>query len=190
MELHEAVKKARKQLGLSQQKLAELAGIERKQLSILENGGNVTLATIRKIVAHLPNMEPFTLNGAVGEVFRTMTPEQKVDTVRAGLKAFGAMMQSLLDSLSHGRLPDANNPAVDGASREFYRTLGFTNEEYDREALYASQIPQPKLTKAETAAAVAELVGHLTQLKVEAETADREGEEEAAATEPPEAPAK
>ena len=46
------------------------------------------------------------------------------------------------------------------------------------------------LTKAETAAAVAELVGHLKQLKVEAEKADREGEEEAPATEPPEAPAK
>jgi transcriptional regulator with XRE-family HTH domain len=60
MELHEEVRRARKELGLSQGRLAELCGIQRRQLSILERGGNVTLHTLRKVVRFLPNLEQFT----------------------------------------------------------------------------------------------------------------------------------
>ena len=62
MLLHEAVRKARKDLGLSQQKLADAAGIQRRQLATLEQGGNVTLATVRKVLGQLPNLETFTLD--------------------------------------------------------------------------------------------------------------------------------
>lgn len=60
MELHEEIRRARKDLGLSQDRLAELCGIQRRQLSILERGGNVTLNTLRKVIGFLPNLEDFT----------------------------------------------------------------------------------------------------------------------------------
>jgi transcriptional regulator with XRE-family HTH domain len=60
MELHEEIRRARKDLGLSQDRLAELCGIQRRQLSILERGGNVTLNTLRKVIGFLPNLEEFT----------------------------------------------------------------------------------------------------------------------------------
>ncbi len=60
MELHEEIRRARKDLGLSQDRLAELCGIQRRQLSILERGGNVTINTLRKVISFLPNLEEFT----------------------------------------------------------------------------------------------------------------------------------
>lgn len=60
MELHEEIRRARKDLGLSQDRLAELCGIQRRQLSILERGGNVTLSTLRKVIGFLPNLQEFT----------------------------------------------------------------------------------------------------------------------------------
>ncbi|MGZ5445592.1 MAG: helix-turn-helix domain-containing protein [Thermoanaerobaculia bacterium] len=60
MELHEEIRRARKDLGLSQDRLAELCGIQRRQLSILERGGNVTLNTLRKVIGFLPNLKEFT----------------------------------------------------------------------------------------------------------------------------------
>src|SRR5687767_10047242 len=60
MELHEEIRRARKDLDLSQARLAELCRIQRRQLSILENGGNVTLNTLRKVISFLPNLKEFT----------------------------------------------------------------------------------------------------------------------------------
>ena len=59
-QLHEEIRRARKELGLSQERLAELCGIQRRQLSILERGGNVTLNTLRKVLGFLPNLQQFT----------------------------------------------------------------------------------------------------------------------------------
>jgi transcriptional regulator with XRE-family HTH domain len=60
MELHEEIRRARKELELSQEQLSRLCGIQRRQLSTLERGGNVTLATLRKVLGFLPNLEEFT----------------------------------------------------------------------------------------------------------------------------------
>jgi|SRR6185436_285319 len=60
MELHEEIRRARKDLDLTQGQLAALAGIQRRQLSTLENGGNVTLNTLRRVLAVLPNLQEFT----------------------------------------------------------------------------------------------------------------------------------
>lgn len=60
MELHEEIRRARKELDLSQAQLAALCGIQRRQLSTLERGGNVTLNTVRKVLAFLPNLREFT----------------------------------------------------------------------------------------------------------------------------------
>jgi transcriptional regulator with XRE-family HTH domain len=60
LELHEEIRRARKDLGLSQGQLSDLCGVQRRQLSTLERGGNVTLNTLRKVIGFLPNLEEFT----------------------------------------------------------------------------------------------------------------------------------
>ena len=60
LELHNEIRRARKELGLSQGQLSVLCGIQRRQLSTLERGGNVTLNTLRKVIGFLPNLEEFT----------------------------------------------------------------------------------------------------------------------------------
>jgi transcriptional regulator with XRE-family HTH domain len=60
LELHEEIRRARKDLGLSQAQLSALCGVQRRQLSTLEQGGNVTLNTLRKVIGFLPNLEQFT----------------------------------------------------------------------------------------------------------------------------------
>lgn len=61
--LHEEVREARIAARLTQSALARLAGVPRKQVRVLEEGANVTLATVRKIVAVLPNLKQLTLGG-------------------------------------------------------------------------------------------------------------------------------
>ena len=60
MLLHEELRRAREQIGLTQAQLAALAGIPRNQIVRAEKGENITLDTLRKIVAHLP-VENLTL---------------------------------------------------------------------------------------------------------------------------------
>ena len=55
--LHDDIRAARIRAGLSQNKLAQLAKVPRAQLRKLETGGNVTLVTVEKILAHLPDVE-------------------------------------------------------------------------------------------------------------------------------------
>ena len=62
--LHEAVRRARKERGLTQAALGRLAGVQSKQISTLEQGGNVTLNTLKKILTHLPDLDAFTFNRA------------------------------------------------------------------------------------------------------------------------------
>ena len=59
--LHEQVREARIERGLSQVRLATLAKVPRSQLRKFENGEGVTLTTFLKIIAQLPNLERLTL---------------------------------------------------------------------------------------------------------------------------------
>jgi transcriptional regulator with XRE-family HTH domain len=61
MLLHEQVRDARIAHGLSQVKLAKLAGVPRSQLRNFENGEGITLTTFLKIIGQLPNLERLTL---------------------------------------------------------------------------------------------------------------------------------
>src|SRR5215210_8063346 len=54
MFLHEELRKAREEAGLTQAQLAKLAGIPRNQIVRAEKGDNITLDTLRTIAAHLP----------------------------------------------------------------------------------------------------------------------------------------
>lgn len=61
--LQDEIREARVRSGLSQVKLAELAGVPRTQLRKLENGQNVTLETLMKILAALPDLQRVTVSG-------------------------------------------------------------------------------------------------------------------------------
>lgn len=98
MLLHEAVRRARQELELSQVKLAERAGIQRRQLATLEKGGNVTLATLRKVIAHLPNLESFTLdtvNVNVNSVPMRLDQEKWLEAIQAISGVFNALAESI-----------------------------------------------------------------------------------------------
>jgi len=66
--LHEEVKRARIEAGLSQAEVARRTGVRRKQVQQLESGANVTLATIRQILPALPNLKRVTPGGVEIEV--------------------------------------------------------------------------------------------------------------------------
>ena len=68
MSLPEAVRRARNELGLSPAALASLAGLQRNSVCALENGGNVTIETVRRVLRHLPNLQTFILETAIVEV--------------------------------------------------------------------------------------------------------------------------
>lgn len=101
MELNDAVKKARKELGLSQQKLAEMAGIQRRQLATLESGGNVTLATIRKVIAQLPNLGSFAVDAV--RISPGRTPRTLSDSiVTLALATYSAVLTKIGNNLLNG----------------------------------------------------------------------------------------
>lgn len=62
--LHEQVRQARVDHGLTQSELARRAGIPRDRLRQFENGENITVETLMKILGQLPNLKAVSL-GAV-----------------------------------------------------------------------------------------------------------------------------
>lgn len=112
MLLHEAVKAARKELSLSQKKLAELAGIQRRQLATLESGGNVTLATVRKVIAQLPNLQSFTLDSI--RVTTSAGPALKAaeDLLWKATALYSAAMAKLAERLHEGVYPSGEDMAA------------------------------------------------------------------------------
>lgn len=51
------------ELGLSRAELATRAGLPRERIRKLETGGNVTVETLTKVVAQLPNLRTLNLEG-------------------------------------------------------------------------------------------------------------------------------
>jgi Predicted transcriptional regulator with C-terminal CBS domains len=170
MDLHEAIRKARIELKLTQKQLADLAGIERKQLSTLERGGNVTLATVRKVVAHLPNMQPFTF----GQVFDTVAPamprKQQEEMVRKVMVAYGVALEQMMTILVSGKLPNEDDyKRFEDAHRAFQKSIGLTDEEYDRgQAETRAQNEGKRLTRAEAAETIALIQASIAKLSLNA----------------------
>lgn len=80
--LQNEIRQARIDLGLSQAELARVAGVPRERLRQLETGGNVTLETLQKVLAQLPNLKTITLGatelqtrGATGAEVRDVLAE-------------------------------------------------------------------------------------------------------------------
>src|SRR5688572_5667378 len=102
MQLNEAIRAARIDLGLSQKKLAEMAGVQRRQLATMEQGGNVTLKTLRKVLVHLPNLTKFSLDAVEGAVEREpSTPNHKHQAFVLGTDLM-MMIQSMLITINSG----------------------------------------------------------------------------------------
>lgn len=60
--LHEQVREARIERGLSQVQLAKMSGVPRSQLRKFENGEGITMTTFYKIIAQLPNLQNLTID--------------------------------------------------------------------------------------------------------------------------------
>jgi transcriptional regulator with XRE-family HTH domain len=84
--LHQELRRAREKAGLSQQALADRAGIPRNQVVRAERGENITIDTLRKIAAHLPVTELTLLD----------TTGLRVDIVADPEKLFLASLENVL----------------------------------------------------------------------------------------------
>lgn len=84
--LHDELRRAREKAGLSQQALADRAGIPRNQIVRAERGENITVDTLRKIAAHLP----------VSELTLLDTTGFRVDIVAEPEKLFFAAIENVL----------------------------------------------------------------------------------------------
>ena len=84
--LNEDVRAARLEAGLTISDVAKRANVHRKLVYQLENGENVTLETIRKIVAVIPNLKQTTIGGL------------KVTVANADLDAAQEAARDLLDA--------------------------------------------------------------------------------------------
>lgn len=84
--LHEELRRAREAAGLSQQALANLAGIPRNQVVRAERGDNITIDTLRKIAAHV----------GVTELTLLDTTGLRVDIIADPEKLFLGAMENVL----------------------------------------------------------------------------------------------
>jgi DNA-binding XRE family transcriptional regulator len=77
MLMHDQLRLAREQVGLSQAKLAALTGLSRNQIVRAEAGENITLDTLRRIMVHLP-LEEVTLLERVKMKVDYLNPAEKM----------------------------------------------------------------------------------------------------------------
>lgn len=191
MLLNEAIRKSRKELGLSQKKLAEMAGIQRKQLSTLEAGGNVTLSTLRKVLVHLPNLETFSFDAVTATVRREVSDAEKAKAITSAMQMMGTAVQLLMDSLGNGKLPDDQEMMgrLTAANAFAYEALGKSPEDLERDLqkLQLEETPPPEPLTPESAA---EALAQIKATGVDINEMMRllaEMQEEMAAAEEPEA---
>lgn len=114
MLLHEQVRDARIAQGLSQVKLAKLAGVPRSQLRNFENGQGIHLTTFLKIIGQLPNLERLTI-GPTELQLQNVDLEGLRDTLTE-LIAAAAGVLAVLHSVSPRSAPDTASAAA-GATR-------------------------------------------------------------------------
>jgi transcriptional regulator with XRE-family HTH domain len=112
MLLHEQIRKARLEAGLSQMNLAREAGIQRSLLQNLEDGRNVTLDTLRKVVARLPALQSLDLGAIVLEPGITHELRHEAEQMMAAAQR----ILTLLDSIGAAPAP-APAPDPAGATR-------------------------------------------------------------------------
>jgi len=125
--LGETVREARIRKGLTQAKLARLAGVSRRHLAALEKGANVSIAVLRKVAAVLELVEiqlgDLALRsgdaGKAGVNVPLLTDtirEARVEAMRA--QAILARAEDLLGNRSDGPAIDARFPTLPARAAE------------------------------------------------------------------------
>ena len=107
--LHTQIRQARMDHGLSQSELARRAGIPRDRLRQFENGENITIETLMKILAQLPNLQTVTLGAVEARTAGADLTEIR-DAVVEWLES-GRRVLALIDSAT------APRPGAGGATR-------------------------------------------------------------------------
>lgn len=110
--LHEELRAAREQAGLSQQALGELAGIPRNQIVRAERGENITIDTLRKIAAHLPVTSLTLLDTKGLRIDAVAEPERLFQAAVENVLRQAGALSSAIQVAMHARL------AVEAARRE------------------------------------------------------------------------
>ena len=113
--LHEQVREARIARGLSQVKLAQLAGVPRSQLRNFENGEGITLTTFLKIIAQLPNLERLALGPT--ELQLQNVDVEELRAMLTELIAAAAGVLAVLQTAVPRSAPDTASAAAAGAGR-------------------------------------------------------------------------
>jgi DNA-binding XRE family transcriptional regulator len=132
--LHLQIRDARIASSLSQSEIARRAKVQRRDVRKLENGENVTLATVRKIVAAIPSLSGREV-GFV-ELIPGMDP-LSIRKTATEMVALGTAILSALDARIVPPLPDV--------SREFEEATAVSPaalEKIQRDA--ASRAPAPR----------------------------------------------
>jgi transcriptional regulator with XRE-family HTH domain len=113
--IHEQLRTARLAHGFSQQKLADLADLDRSDIQRLERGDNVGIRTIEKVLAHLPELKKVSV-GNVDVVVDTITLD--VDALRQLTLDMVSTGTKILNLLEQARKPAAQEgPGPVGATR-------------------------------------------------------------------------
>ena len=113
---HEQFREARVAAGLSISEVARLAGVPRKQVYELEKGSNVTVETLRRIAAVIPNLKRVTLGGMEVVVDNADLEEAR----RAALDLFDVAKRLLSALGASPRSPSAARAAPEPAGAVRY----------------------------------------------------------------------
>lgn len=111
MELHQQIKAARNQAGLTQAELAQRAGVHRMDVSRLENGENLTMKTFLKIASAIPELTHLQF-GPLELTRRDAQPIHDGEQLRARA---AEVLENVRESRSGGEAPQ--QPADDAAAR-------------------------------------------------------------------------
>ena len=95
--LHEELRAAREKAGLSQQALADRAGIPRNQVVRAERGENITIETLRKLAAYLPVTELTLLDTTGFRVDIFAEPEKLYFAAMETLQRLNEAMRAALE---------------------------------------------------------------------------------------------
>ena len=100
------IRQARRDAKLSQSELARRAGVPRSQLVRLEQGENVTIDTLQRVLGALPHLKQITLvPGATA-----LAAGIDVDEVRAAAQELHESSARLLRAIGGGRPADRSMP--------------------------------------------------------------------------------
>ena len=112
--LHDQIRQAREEHGLSQAELARLAGLPRERVRQLESGGNVTLETFRKIIAQLPRLKTLSLGSTELQARGAGIPQIR-NALATWLEA-GRQLLTLLESIPAEPAPEGEGRVRPNAS--------------------------------------------------------------------------